>query len=191
MDNLQTLTTIGTQNIGPRQAHKKLPHKNAEKTKQMTNMDPTKPTTGEQMCSRMVDSETVKVHQETCCLKWPRIQPIIAIINDAQLTINNNQLINISLMNNFKLICPQYLDKYPSPLTVWVRILLLARYTRYNIMWQILSVTHRRSMVLYRYVIVTDWDRGVQARWTPKPVQTVRRDRVAVDVLKARARVFI
>jgi hypothetical protein len=64
MDNLQTLTTMGTQNIGPRQAHKKLPHQNAEKTKQMTNMDPTKPTTGEQRCSRMVDSETVKVHQD-------------------------------------------------------------------------------------------------------------------------------
>jgi hypothetical protein len=83
-------------------------------------------TTGEHRCSRMVGSKTVKVHQETCCLKWPRIQPIIAIINDAQLTINNNQLINISLMNNFKLNCPQYLDKYPSPLTVWVRIMLLA-----------------------------------------------------------------
>ena len=156
----------------------------------MTNMDPTKPTTGEQRCSRMVDSETVKVHQDMLP-KWPRIQPIIAIINDAQLTINNNQLINISLMNNFKLNCPQYLDKYPSPLTVWVRILLLARFTRYNIMWQILSVTHRRSMVLYRYVIVTDWDRGDQARWTPEPVQTVRRDLVAVDVLKARARMLI
>jgi hypothetical protein len=46
---------MGTRNIGPRQAHKKLPHQNAEKTKQMTNMDPTKPTTGEQRCSRMVD----------------------------------------------------------------------------------------------------------------------------------------
>ena len=64
MDNLQTLTTMGTRNIGPRQAHKKLPHQNAEKTKQMTNMDPTKPTTGEQRCSRMVDSETVKIHQD-------------------------------------------------------------------------------------------------------------------------------
>jgi hypothetical protein len=37
------------------------------------------------------------------------------------------------------------------------------------------------------YVIVTDWDRGVQAKWTPEPVQIVRRDRVAVEVLKARA----
>jgi len=41
------------------------------------------------------------------------------------------------------------------------------------------------------YVIVTDWDRGVQARWTPEPVQIVRRDRVAVKVLKAWVRVFI
>jgi hypothetical protein len=41
------------------------------------------------------------------------------------------------------------------------------------------------------YVIATDWDRGVQARWTPEPVQIVRRDRIAVEVLKARARVFI
>jgi hypothetical protein len=40
-------------------------------------------------------------------------------------------------------------------------------------------------------VIVTDWDRGVQARWTPEPEKIVRRDRVAVEVLKARARVFI
>jgi hypothetical protein len=46
MDNLQTLTTMGTQNIGPRQTHKKLPHQNAEKTKQMTNMDPTKLSVG-------------------------------------------------------------------------------------------------------------------------------------------------
>ena len=30
----------------------------------MTNMDPTKPTTGEHRCSRMVDSETVKIHQD-------------------------------------------------------------------------------------------------------------------------------
>jgi hypothetical protein len=45
MDNLQTLTTMGTQNIGPKQAHNKLPHQNAEKTNQMTNMDPTKTTT--------------------------------------------------------------------------------------------------------------------------------------------------
>jgi hypothetical protein len=29
MDNLQTLTTMGTQDIGPRQAHKKLSHQNA------------------------------------------------------------------------------------------------------------------------------------------------------------------
>jgi hypothetical protein len=29
------------------------------------------------------------------------------------------------------------------------------------------------------------------ARWTPELVQIVRRDRVAVEVLKARARVFI
>jgi hypothetical protein len=43
MDNLQTLTTMGTQNIGPRQTDKKLPHQNAEKSKQMTNMDPTTP----------------------------------------------------------------------------------------------------------------------------------------------------
>jgi hypothetical protein len=42
-----------------------------------------------------------------------------------------------------------------------------------------------------KYVIVTDWDRGVQARWTPELVQIVRRDRVAVEVLKARTRVFI
>ena len=40
-------------------------------------------------------------------------------------------------------------------------------------------------------VIVTDWDRDVQARWTPEPVQIVHRDRVAVELLKARARVFI
>ena len=40
-------------------------------------------------------------------------------------------------------------------------------------------------------VIVTDCDRGVQARWTPETVQIVRRERLAVDVLKARARVFI
>ena len=33
------------------------------------------------------------------------------------------------------------------------------------------------------YVIVTDWDRGVQAIWTLEPVQIVRRDRVAVEVL--------
>jgi hypothetical protein len=33
------------------------------------------------------------------------------------------------------------------------------------------------------YVIVTDWYRGVQARWTPEPVQIVCRDRVAVEVL--------
>ena len=36
------------------------------------------------------------------------------------------------------------------------------------------------------YVIVTDSDRGVQARWTPEPVQIVCRDRVALEVLKAR-----
>ena len=45
--------------------------------------------------------------------------------------------------------------------------------------------------IMAYYVIVTDWDRGIQARWTPEPVQIVRRDRVAVEVLKARARVFI
>jgi hypothetical protein len=38
MDNLQTLTTMGTRNIGPRQAHKKLPHQNAEKTKKVIIM---------------------------------------------------------------------------------------------------------------------------------------------------------
>jgi hypothetical protein len=31
------------------------------------------------------------------------------------------------------------------------------------------------------YVIVTDWDRGVQARSTSEPVQIVCRDRVAVE----------
>jgi hypothetical protein len=28
-------------------------------------------------------------------------------------------------------------------------------------------------------VIVTDWDWGVQAKWTPEPVQIVPRDRIA------------
>jgi hypothetical protein len=69
MDNLQTLTTMGTRNIGPRQAHKKLPHQNAEKTNQMTNMDPTKTTTGEHrylisfdfelICSRLFQKRVV------------------------------------------------------------------------------------------------------------------------------------
>ena len=38
-----------------------------------------------------------------------------------------------------------------SPLTLWVRILLVARCTRYNIMWYSLSVTCGRSVVFSGY----------------------------------------
>jgi hypothetical protein len=41
-----------------------------------------------------------------------------------------------------------------------------------------------------KYLVVTDWDRGVQARCIPEPVQIVHWDGVAVEVFKARARGF-
>jgi len=135
MDNLQTLTTMGTQETGPKQAHKKYHIKTQTKAKQMTNMDPTKTTTGEHRCSRMVGSGNVKVHQD--CIKWPRIWPniykaiittcylkltriwpIIVTINADQLTINQSIFLGIFFINNFKLkLVPKYVDKYPSPLS--------------------------------------------------------------------------
>jgi hypothetical protein len=38
-----------------------------------------------------------------------------------------------------------------SPLKLWVQILIMTRYTRYNIMWQSLSVTCGRSVVFSGY----------------------------------------
>jgi len=42
-------------------------------------------------------------------------------------------------------------DQWISPLKLWARIPLMARCTRYNIMWQSLSVTCDRSVVISRY----------------------------------------
>ena len=42
-------------------------------------------------------------------------------------------------------------NECPSPLTLWVRIPLLTRCTRYSVMWYSLSVICGRSVVLSRY----------------------------------------
>ena len=62
---------------------------------------------------------------------------------------------------------------------------------RHDITEILLKVVLNTTKQTNKHVIVTDWDRGVQARRTPEPVQSVHRDRVAVEVLKARARMFI
>jgi hypothetical protein len=61
----------------------------------------------------------------------------------------------------YNYLCNQCL----SPLTLWIRIPLMARCTRYNIMWQSLSVTCGRSVFFFTDTLVSSTNKTDRQSW--------------------------